>query len=73
MNPERWKQIETIYDAALKLDAERRSSFLDRACNGDLELRVPAVNPREKRKYLSPSLGVRLGPWQRFLPMLCRA
>jgi len=39
MTPERWKQIETIYDAALKLDAERRSSFLDRACNGDLELR----------------------------------
>jgi hypothetical protein len=23
-------------------------------------LGVPAVNPREKRKYLSPSLGVRL-------------
>src|SRR5262245_41537138 len=39
MKPERWKQIEKIYDAALELDASRRASFLDQACEGDEELR----------------------------------
>src|SRR5262245_34197984 len=39
MKPERWKQIEEIYDAALNLDANRRAPFLDRACDGDEELR----------------------------------
>jgi serine/threonine protein kinase/formylglycine-generating enzyme required for sulfatase activity len=39
MKPERWKQIEKIYDAALKRAADRRASFLDQACEGDGELR----------------------------------
>src|SRR5262245_55085720 len=39
MNPEQWKQIEELYDAALKLDEERRASFLDHACYGAEELR----------------------------------
>jgi hypothetical protein len=32
MKPERWKQIEKIYDAALEFEASRRASFLDQAC-----------------------------------------
>ncbi|MGH9843240.1 MAG: protein kinase domain-containing protein, partial [Blastocatellia bacterium] len=39
MKPERWKQIEQIYDAALERDASRRAAFLDQACEGDGELR----------------------------------
>jgi len=30
-----WKQIEQLYDAALKRDANRRAAFLDQACEGD--------------------------------------
>ncbi len=39
MKPERWKQIEQIYDGALELDASRRAAFLDRACADDEGLR----------------------------------
>ena len=38
MKPERWKQIEKLYDAALELEVSRRAAFLDRACAGDEEL-----------------------------------
>ena len=44
MKPERWKQIEKIYDAALEFDASRRASFLDQACEGDEELRQEVVS-----------------------------
>jgi serine/threonine-protein kinase len=39
MTSERWSQIEKLYHAAVELDAELRSEFLDRACTGDEELR----------------------------------
>ena len=39
MTSERWSQIERLYHAAVELDAELRSEFLDRACTGDEELR----------------------------------
>jgi eukaryotic-like serine/threonine-protein kinase len=39
MKPERWKQIEQLYDAALELDLSQRAAFLDQACKGDEELR----------------------------------
>jgi serine/threonine protein kinase len=39
MKPERWKQIEQLYNAALKLDVSRRAAFLDQACDGDEDLR----------------------------------
>jgi eukaryotic-like serine/threonine-protein kinase len=39
MKPERWKQIEKLYDAALELGGARRAAFLDQACAGDEELR----------------------------------
>jgi len=38
MNPERWKQIDSILSAALQREAEQRASFLARACEGDAEL-----------------------------------
>ncbi|MFY9572056.1 MAG: protein kinase, partial [Blastocatellia bacterium] len=39
MNPERWQQIETIFQAALARTPSSRSAFLDDACSGDNELR----------------------------------
>jgi serine/threonine protein kinase len=39
MNPERWRQIEALYQSALELQATDRASFLDEACAGDEELR----------------------------------
>src|SRR5262245_17805489 len=44
MKPERWKQIEKLYDAALKLDAPQRAAFLDQACEGDEELRLEVAS-----------------------------
>ena len=37
--PERWKQVEKIYHAALEREPRRRSEFLDEACAGDEVLR----------------------------------
>jgi hypothetical protein len=39
MNPERWNQIEKLYHSAVTLRADDRAVFLERACNGDPELR----------------------------------
>src|SRR5262245_47897064 len=39
MRPERWRQIDRLYQAALERDATRRGAFLDEACAGDEELR----------------------------------
>src|SRR5205085_12315455 len=36
---ERWRRIETLYQAALELDEAERAAFLDRACAGDAALR----------------------------------
>lgn len=40
MEPERWQQIETIFQAALKRDSANRAVFLADACGDDDELRV---------------------------------
>jgi Tol biopolymer transport system component len=40
MTPERWRQIEDLFHAALERTPEVRSAFLDGACRGDLDLRV---------------------------------
>lgn len=39
MKPERWRQIEEVYHAAMERGAEDRASFLDEACAGDEALR----------------------------------
>jgi TolB-like protein/Flp pilus assembly protein TadD/predicted Ser/Thr protein kinase len=40
MKPERWQQVETIFQAALKRDPASRAVFLDGACLADGELRA---------------------------------
>ena len=39
MPPERWRQVEELFHAALAQEAGRRSAFLADASNGDEELR----------------------------------
>src|SRR5215510_9533655 len=39
MTPERWRQIEKLYHAALERDDVGRGDFLDEACAGDNPLR----------------------------------
>jgi len=39
MSPERWKQIEEVFQAALDLAPAERADFLDAACAGDAGLR----------------------------------
>ena len=39
MKPERWKQVEHLYHAALERESGARASFLAQACAGDEELR----------------------------------
>ena len=39
MTPERWREIERLYHAALERDAGDRAAFLTRACGGDHALR----------------------------------
>jgi serine/threonine-protein kinase len=40
MKPERWRQIDRIFEGGLELRAEERAAFLDRECAGDGELRA---------------------------------
>ncbi len=39
MTPERWKQIEAIFEAALEREPHERPAFLSQACGGDAPLR----------------------------------
>lgn len=39
MNPEKWKQIEALFESALARDSEDRAAFLDKACGNDASLR----------------------------------
>jgi len=39
MTPERWREIERLYHAALERDADERAAFLADACGGDQALR----------------------------------
>ncbi len=45
MNPERWRQIESIYSRALESDPAARASFLEVACQGDESLAIASGVP----------------------------
>ena len=40
MDPERWKQVNALFEATLNVAPESRSRFLDESCSGDRELRA---------------------------------
>jgi eukaryotic-like serine/threonine-protein kinase len=44
MRPERWLQIEVLYNAALEREPESRGAFITEACHGDDELRAEVEN-----------------------------
>jgi serine/threonine protein kinase len=44
MTPERWQQVEDIFQAALDLPIAKRASYLSQACAGDLSLHKEVVN-----------------------------
>ncbi len=39
MNPERWKQIDELFDAVLETSETEREIFLSEKCNGDDDLK----------------------------------
>jgi len=39
MKPERWQKVDEIFHAALRCQPEERKAFIDKACQGDEELR----------------------------------
>ncbi len=39
MSPERWQQIERVFEAAVELAPEKRENFLETECAGDTDLR----------------------------------
>jgi len=39
MTPDRWEQINKLYNAALEVEDKGRASFLEDACKEDAELR----------------------------------
>src|ERR1044071_6931375 len=39
MTPERWQQVDKIFQAAIELSPEERKAFLESSCGGDEELR----------------------------------
>lgn len=39
MAPERWRKVESLYEAAVALAPERRARFFDESCSGDESLR----------------------------------
>jgi len=40
VTPERWQQIDSIFREAVKLEGEKRLGYLEKACQGDADLRV---------------------------------
>src|SRR5947207_4998222 len=59
MNPERWKEIEAIFQAALIHDPIERLSFVDRECAGDETLCIEVLAllsaAEESRDFLNQS------------------
>ncbi len=80
MEPERWRQIESVYQAALERKPETRSAFLVEACKGDQELRrevesllaqsgsllshPPWPNITDKQTRPTLTVGAQLGPYR---------
>src|SRR5215510_11027608 len=40
MNPERWRKIDQLLDAAMEREPDERAAFLEFACAGDQSLRL---------------------------------
>src|ERR1700756_1852152 len=63
MQPERWSQIEKLYHSAAALPPGERAAFLERACEGNAELRrelesLLAHDERAKNFIETPALEI---------------
>src|SRR5579872_4219757 len=80
MTPERWKQIEQAYHAALEFEPDRRAAWLSEACAGDDSLRrevesllaqdVSATGLLLNQSPIPPPPGGLLNPGMRLGPYL---
>ena len=66
MQTERWRQIDELFDSALKAEESQRAAFLDEACAGDeglrLELERLLLRHQDAGSFLeSPALEVAAG------------
>lgn len=54
MKPDRWKKVETICQKAMRLQGEKRSTYLDNACAGDPDLleEVTSLLEQEEQDWL---------------------
>ncbi|MGH9720105.1 MAG: protein kinase domain-containing protein [Bryobacteraceae bacterium] len=57
MSPERWRQVEQLYHAALERDSETRPAFLSEACASDAELRREVESLLAQEDVALPELG----------------
>ena len=59
IDPERWKQIDELFGAALQIGLEERAAFLDKACVEDKELRREVetllASDRKEQGYIEDS------------------
>lgn len=61
MNPERWKKIDELLDVVLELEPDKRTAFLQHACDGDEALKIAvekliALDQQEEHFIDSPAL-----------------
>jgi len=66
MNPERWQEVDKLFEQALDHQPEMRGVFLDEACQGDAALRREVesllASDRQAENFLeSPVLEVAAG------------
>ena len=61
---ERWQQVDRVFQAAVELEPEKRSAFLNEACHGDEQLRQKIEPNPAMPKYLKtePWVGYRFEP-----------
>jgi len=52
MEPERWKQIQALYDSAIALPPEKRAEFLAQACPADAGLRSESEGEEPNRRVV---------------------
>src|SRR5262249_20115025 len=67
MQSERWQQIAELYQSASEYEPEARSAFLDKACDGDDELRREVQSLLEQR-VSEPGLLESVAQWSSALP-----
>ena len=57
MSPERWKQVEEIFQSALDLPEAERTEYISTACAGDEELCRQVDRRLKQLLNLPPALG----------------